>query len=172
MSTTPLWVPLVVALIGVIGTAGGTIGGMLIQQRASRQREHAQWLREDEARTFEHRREAYVELYRRLRTLSSRIQELDENQPFPFEDWRDEIFEHFPDIAVYGTDKIVTLADLALDLVLTWARAQSEGKQSGELEWRARKAVHGLLEAIREELGVPKGGTLDLDNLPGLGDYG
>ena len=63
MTTTPLWVPLVVAIIGLVATIVGTIAGVLITQRRSdrretvawerdRQRERDRWAREDAARTF------------------------------------------------------------------------------------------------------------------------
>lgn len=64
MNTTPLWVPLVVAALGFVGTLGGTLGGVLITQRSAErelenrandaERERARWAREDESRTFEH----------------------------------------------------------------------------------------------------------------------
>ena len=71
VNTTPLWVPLVVAAIGLLGTFSGTIAGVLITQRRSdrregltwereRQRERDLWAREDALRTFEQRRDAYI----------------------------------------------------------------------------------------------------------------
>jgi hypothetical protein len=74
MNTTPLQVPLVVAGLGLIGTAFGALGGAwLTQRRADRreelnwnrdlEREQARWAREDTARTFEYRRKAYVNFY-------------------------------------------------------------------------------------------------------------
>jgi hypothetical protein len=73
-TSIPLWVPLVVAILGLIGTAGGAIAGVVITQRRSdardmtawqreRDRERERWAREDAARTFELRREAYIEFY-------------------------------------------------------------------------------------------------------------
>ncbi|MBM4722856.1 hypothetical protein GS439_09075 [Rhodococcus hoagii] len=46
MNTTPLWVPLVVAGLGLIGTVVGAISGVLITQRRSDKREDASWERE------------------------------------------------------------------------------------------------------------------------------
>src|SRR3954454_22785344 len=77
---TPLWVPLVIAGIGVISTLAGSLGGVLITQRRSdrrddkiwqreRQREQGRWAREDRARTFEHRRDAYVDFYAHLTAI-------------------------------------------------------------------------------------------------------
>lgn len=81
MTTTPLWVPLVVAGIGVLGTLVGAIGGVLVTQRRSdrreevvwqreREREQQRWAREDAARTFERRLEAYSEFYEYLRRMA------------------------------------------------------------------------------------------------------
>lgn len=72
MSQTPLWVPLVVAGLGLLGAVCGTIVGVLITQRRSdrreqvawnreRERERERWAREDAMRTFEHR--AYERFY-------------------------------------------------------------------------------------------------------------
>jgi hypothetical protein len=68
--TIPLWVPLVVAVLGLIGTAGGAIAGVVITQRrsdardrAAWKRERERWVREDAARTLDLRREAYIEFY-------------------------------------------------------------------------------------------------------------
>jgi hypothetical protein len=68
VSSTPVWVPVVVAGLAVVGT----LAGVLVTQRWSdrreasawtreRQREQERWAREDEARTFEHRRQAYLD---------------------------------------------------------------------------------------------------------------
>ncbi|MFV8245675.1 hypothetical protein [Mycolicibacterium peregrinum] len=86
---------LVVALIGVAGTVGGTLSGVLVTQLMSNRREaaawqremgreKARWAREDRARTFEHRREAYVAFYR---AVSDHAQE----------NWR-----YFTDVVVRG----------------------------------------------------------------------
>ena len=72
MNTTPLWVPLLVAAMGLIGTVAGTVGGVLVTQLMANKREQANWTRElrreqtrwsreDQTMTFEHRRVAYVD---------------------------------------------------------------------------------------------------------------
>lgn len=60
--TIPLWVPFVVAILGLIGTAGGVIAGVVITQR--RQMLLARTMgSEDAARTFYLRPEVYIEFY-------------------------------------------------------------------------------------------------------------
>ena len=77
MGTTPLWVPLAVALIAVIGTLAGVIftqiwNSRLEERRWAREKDR---LREDQARedlnrTYEHRRAAYVEFQQELDRLT------------------------------------------------------------------------------------------------------
>lgn len=73
----PLWVPLVVAGIGLLGTIVGTTTGVIITQRprtVGRRRERARerevWEREDVLRNFEARRDAYVSFYEALRKMA------------------------------------------------------------------------------------------------------
>lgn len=81
MNSTPLWVPLAVAVIGLLGTIVGTITGVIIIQRRSdrrevvawereRQRERERWAREDALRNFEARRDAYISFYESLREMA------------------------------------------------------------------------------------------------------
>ena len=80
-NTTPLWVPLLVAGIAVLGTLSGAIAGAVITQRQANRREDKTWARErereresrareDEARTFEHRREAYADFYEAVKAMA------------------------------------------------------------------------------------------------------
>jgi len=46
MNSTPLWLPLAVAGIGLLGTIVGTVTGVLIAQRRSDRREREVWQRE------------------------------------------------------------------------------------------------------------------------------
>jgi len=78
MNSTPLWLPLAIAGIGLLGTIMGTVTGVLIAQRRSdrrereiwqreRDREQQLWAREDALRNFEQRRDTYVSFYETLR---------------------------------------------------------------------------------------------------------
>jgi hypothetical protein len=81
VTSTPVWVPLVVAGIGVAGTlTAGTAAAVMTRRWSDRredhawlrqrEREHDQWAREDEARTFEHRRKAYIDFYVAVKALA------------------------------------------------------------------------------------------------------
>jgi len=72
-----------VAGIGVLGTlTAGIAGGLLAQRWArrredkawarERERERERWAREDEARTYEHRREVFEDFYQAVKALARR----------------------------------------------------------------------------------------------------
>jgi Na+/glutamate symporter len=68
--STPLWVPLVVAAFGLVSTVVGIVVTQVMANRRERanwqrdtDREQQRWQREDQARTFEHRRAAYGVFY-------------------------------------------------------------------------------------------------------------
>ncbi|MCP3803029.1 hypothetical protein NLX83_27515 [Allokutzneria sp. A3M-2-11 16] len=65
MSSVPLWVPIVVGLLGLVGALGAQfIGGWREDRRWRREveREDRRWEREREARRYEARSQAYAEL--------------------------------------------------------------------------------------------------------------
>lgn len=166
-STTPLWVPLLVALLGVIGTAAGTIVGVVMTQHAARQREadarthelereRARWAREDEARTFEHRRQAYLDLYVALRDVMDRFDELKPGDTLP--QWRDVLWGKFPAVGMYGSNAVAELSDTAVDLLITSAMQQGRAAETaGDMRELALDAFSQLRNKMREELGVPDG---------------
>ena len=46
MSPTPLWVPLLVAGLGIVGTVAGTVSGVVLPRRKADQRDSLSWDRE------------------------------------------------------------------------------------------------------------------------------
>ncbi|MCA2215632.1 hypothetical protein [Jidongwangia harbinensis] len=60
MQQTPLWVPLVVGSLGLLGTLLAGLGGVLITQRATLEREAAAWQRQQSIRWDDRRLDAYV----------------------------------------------------------------------------------------------------------------
>ena len=94
MNSTPLWLPLAVAGIGLLATIIGTVTGVLIAQRRSdlrereawqreRDRERQLWAREDALRNFEQRRDTYVSFYETLRETVRNAYEHGLRRPAP-----------------------------------------------------------------------------------------
>src|SRR4051794_25875021 len=119
IAATPLWLPLVVAGLGLLGTIVGTIGGVLVAQRRAdqresvnwsreRERERAIWSREDAARTFEHRREAYTDFYEAVRAMASRASTaVYGSSRFELEfDWFQPTYEKLQHLRVYATPSV------------------------------------------------------------------
>lgn len=115
-----MWVPLVVAGIGVAGTLiGGISGGLIAQRRASqrekhawareREREQQRWAREDEARTFELRREVFEELYQAVKALARRAYDhgygFDNTPELPF-DWHADAFAKLTRVGLYADRRV------------------------------------------------------------------
>jgi hypothetical protein len=76
MATTPVWVPLAVAALAVLGTLAGVVftqvwNSRLDERRWARESERLRQAqaREDVNRTYEHRRDAYVEFLQELERL-------------------------------------------------------------------------------------------------------
>src|SRR6266568_4922156 len=78
---TSTWLPLLVAALGIVGTVGGTVTGVVLTQRQAsrrdaitwareRERERERWAREDADRTFSNRRDTYVDFYESLRDMA------------------------------------------------------------------------------------------------------
>jgi hypothetical protein len=170
MSSTPLWVPLVVAGMGVAGTlAGGIIGSVLTQRRADRreekawarerERQRALWAREDEARTFEHRREAYIEFYvavKAMRTLA------DDDAQLP-DDWGEDAEEKLRRLQFYADRELADVASEAYDYA--WAiGALGDGGDPSNSLFQDRQRTYGeaelkMLELMRNRLAIPEGDT-------------
>jgi hypothetical protein len=71
--TTPVWVPLLVAGLGIAGvffTQWRSDKRESATWARDRRRERERWAREDAARTFDHRRDAHVDFYESLREMA------------------------------------------------------------------------------------------------------
>jgi hypothetical protein len=173
-STTPLWVPLVVAIIGLLATIAGTIAGVLITQRRSdarnkvawereRERERERWAREDAARTFELRREAYVEfhdvatqVWRVLFGLyvvraASDLDQTGKYQAASFDvSKRIEFWDALEKVSVYGSG---TIAEMAQEI----GKLFREAEKNIDAALKLKRELEKLLKAIRADLGIPVG---------------
>ena len=165
---TPLWVPLLVAGIGVLGTLAGGIGGVLITQRradrreyAAWQREHEQWQREDVARTFEHRREACVELFGSIRAARDEVRWTPRRPPADKEhvdEIGEALFKQFATLSPYASPELTAAAYAAIVALsnVSWEeRSRGATSVPSSALKRLLAAEEKLVRLIRRELYVP-----------------
>jgi hypothetical protein len=179
MNTTPLWVPLVVAALGFVGTALGAIGGVLITQRRAdkreaaswareQEREQARWAREDKARTFEHRRESYVAFYESLRKMAIHAYNhgyglTDDDSEQLLEGWQTETFERLQHLDLYASREVSDLARSAYNAIWNWGHATIRGRLDASFldgDELTDIAINKLVKAVRTDLRVPENLTL------------
>ena len=177
MTTTPVWVPLVVAVFGMLGAIVGTVAGVLLTQRRSdrreleswnreRERERERWAREDALRVFEDRRRTYIEFYQSVLQMARRIydrgfgvfHEEDADGDFVFE-WNSSTALKLECLRLYASPAVRLAATAAYNACYDWdiQTTDSDAYQEGDFAIRRERyetADRKLYEAIREELGV------------------
>jgi len=175
VSTTPLWVPIVVAAIGVAGTLIAGIAGTLVAQRwadrrddktwaRERLREQERWRREDEARTFEHRREAFEECYQAVKALARRAYDhgygFDDTPELPF-DWAADAFAKLTRLGLYVDRRSYIAAERAYDAACSWGQhTKYNDPDDPEFYERQQKfddAEFDMLVLMRQALSIPEG---------------
>jgi hypothetical protein len=155
MGTTPLWVPLVVAGIAVIGTLAGVIftqvwNSRLEERRSARERDRLReaQAREDMNRTYDHRRAAYVDFLQELDRLMNLLHPSN-REPITYGDpVYDELSNRWTLITVYGTEEADSLAYRCLD------KLQVSGSHPDDDEVYMARAQY--VHQIRNDLGVPE----------------
>ena len=155
--TTPLWLPLAVAVIAVVGTLAGVAftqvwNSRLEGRRWARENDRLReaQAREDLNRNYEHRRAAYVEFlqeFDRLALSHSDLASVAPNNPV-----YNELIRRSTLIWVYGTDEADNLASICVKKLRLW------GLHSGraDLADDVHSAAASYLFQIREDLGVPQ----------------
>lgn len=175
VSTTPLWVPLIVAGIGVAGTlTAGIAGGLITQRRADRreadawarerQRERDRWSREDEARTFEQRREAFVEFYVAVKELARTAYNhafgLIDEEELP-EGWQDDAAEKLHRLEFYADRPVASAASAAYGAAWSWGvYGKYDDPDDPDFHERQQKyddAELEMLTLMRKGLQIPEG---------------
>lgn len=162
--------PLAAAALGIAGTI---LGVVLAQQQASKrdavawQRQQRQWERDDEARTFDHRRDAYVDFYEQLRDMALIIynhgmglsdepdQVLLDGLP---EGFQSSAFRSLQRLQIYATDAVALAASGAYSTCWRWGSAATYGKDDDGFYARQEEydqAAGALLGSIRADLKVP-----------------
>ncbi|GLE56388.1 hypothetical protein NJBCHELONAE_16970 [Mycobacteroides chelonae] len=168
----PLWLTLVLA---GLSPASALLGVWLTQRRADRRedaaftrelaREHERWQREDQMRTFDDRRAAYVEFYESLRKMGLRVHdhayglsnECDEGAELPF-GWQTDAWEKLQHLELYASPQVALLATEAYHAAYRWgygARHGQFGSTYHQDEESSDRAKLALLEAVRSDLSVP-----------------
>lgn len=175
MQTTPLWVPILIAGLGMLGAAAAGITGALITQRRAdrrheeawtreRERDRERWEREDEMRTFEHRREAYSDFYESLKEMGRRAYDhgygFTEEPEIP-EGWQTDTFRKLQRMSLYATPPVVDAASRAYDAAWRWGHEtphdDPDSDRFGELQELYDAAEIQALFAIRADLSIPGG---------------
>ena len=172
MKSTRLWVPLAVAALGLLSTL---VGVLLTQRRSDRrentswkrerERERERWAREDAARTFEHRREAYADFYESLRQTALAAynhgmglgDHADDGQLG--EGWQTATYRKLQHLRLYGSSVVDAAASEAYSAAWWWGFKTDWGKADhGFYEHQERYDVGAeeLLLALRRDLGVPE----------------
>jgi hypothetical protein len=123
-----------VAAIGVAGTLIAGITGTLIAQRWANQRddktwarergrEQERWRREDEARTFEHRREVFEDFYQAVKALARRAYDhgygFDGTPELP-SDWHADAAAKLNRLKLYVDRRTYIAAERAYDAAFWW----------------------------------------------------
>ncbi|WP_409436913.1 hypothetical protein [Mycobacterium sp. SMC-14] len=176
---TPIWVPLVVAALGFVGTLGGALGGVVITQRSANKREResradevgrerARWAREDEARTFEQRREAYIAFYEALGQALGTVNSFFHSDadlsrlPLP-RGWELPLYYSLQRVEIYGSESIVALAQRAFEITEVWGgtlhRSPTDPDtviHAEDLSYEADGSPMAFIAAVRKELRIPE----------------
>lgn len=171
MSGAPLWLPLASAGIAVLGTLGGSA---LTQRwaerrddktwRRERAREQERWVREDHARTFEHRREVFEDCYQAIKALAHRAYDhgygFDDTPELPF-DWNADAWAKLNRLALYADRPLYRAASAAYDAAFWWGHhTKYDDPDDPEFYERQEKfdeAEHELLRLMRQALSIPEG---------------
>jgi len=122
VSSASVWVPLLVAGIGLIGALSGGVVGSVLTQRQADKRENIAWARErerqqeerdreDRARTFEHRREAYLDFYVAVKALARTAynHSYGFTEPELAEGWQDDAFSKLHCLEFYADRELAAL---------------------------------------------------------------
>jgi hypothetical protein len=164
MTTTPLWVPLVVAVLAVLGTLAGVVftqvwNSRLEERRWTRENDRLREARarEDRNRTYEHRRAAYVDFLQEVERLRG-IYISSGRDPIDPPSLHDPAFKALADrssaVQVYGTDEARRLAS-DCEVAVRLAAVYPDDRDRYEAFFQAWAEY---VTQIREDLGVPDEG--------------
>jgi hypothetical protein len=167
MATTPLWVPLAVAGLAVVGTLAGVVftqvwNSRLEERRWARENERLRQsqAREDASRTYEHRRAAYVDFLQELERLESLYTDTP-REPVDPPSTGDPVFiglyERLSTVRVYGSSEAQLAAFYCLDSFILAASHPEQVDRTDHLF----EVKEEYLKQIRKDLGVPERGPAE-----------
>lgn len=139
------------ALLGVF--VNGWLTDKREQARWGRERmlQAESWARDDAARSYEHRREAYLNFVTQWRLHHDRAwrhRTFGRNAPDPDYDWMDDLYESFVAIQIFGTRGAIEAAECAVKDLDDYC---TENK---DLHYNLFKEVQAQ---IRRDLAIPDG---------------
>ncbi len=157
----------------VSGTLAAWITGSLITQRASdrretvawvreRERERELWAREDEARTFEHRRQSFVEFYEAVKALARTY-----NHCYGFTDgpelpegWQSDAYAKLAQLEFYADRNVAAAASAAYGAAWSWGHfGEYDAPENPDFHERQQKYEEAELEMlllVRRSLSIPE----------------
>ncbi len=158
-------------MVGTLG--GGVVGSVLTQRQAvrresrawdrERERERQQHDREDEARTFEHRREAYLDFYVAVKELAKTAygHSYGFTEPELQEGWQDEAFAKLHRLEFYADRELSTAAGEAYGAAWSWGYYgkydDPDDPGFSALQQRYDDAELVMLGLMRARLSIPEG---------------
>jgi hypothetical protein len=156
-ATTVTWVPLLIAVLGLLSTLAGVIftqiwNSRLESRRWEREhnRQHEIDSREDRNRTYEHRREAYVGFLRDMDRLIRSFTDIVD----PPEPSYDALWDLWAIVMVYGTpeaQRIVEQCGAAIEMFqIKWEGDDVDDSVIDSMT----NSWHKLLSQVRMDLGV------------------
>ena len=162
MGTTPLWVPLVVAGVAVIGTLAGVVftqvwNSRLEERRWARENDRLRetQAREDLNRTFEHRRAAYIEFQQEFDQLEEQVRKANrDREPIDFDEIYEKLSRSLTPVHVYGTGLAHSEALQCMLSLREWAR----DPEDPDNENLVVQSGSEYTRQIRTDLGVPAWG--------------
>jgi len=148
------------SLVGVVVGALGAFGISVFTQWRLERHEQTRWKREEEqaaaARTYDHRREAYV-AYMALwqeRWVSINDPYRSPEDPHPPDDWLDPLWDRQQGIALYGAAAAREKAAQATNALVAYVHGDGFTTSSGERARAATDAFENLRSVARVDLGI------------------
>lgn len=162
--------------MGLVGTVSGGVAGIVLTQRRAdrreqqawdreREREQELWAREDAARTFEHRREAYIDFSTSVKVLATKVFDMPDD---PSDDgldheWAVEAFRNLQRLEFYADDELSAAACKTYEAVCEWGVKVAYNEPSDVsvvgIQRRYARADADMLRLMRDRLSIPEGNT-------------